>query len=67
LDVGKRLEIPVYDLYAAMGGANSMKDWSQLGMTDKKQIHFSPKGYRILGESMAHAIQMHLPQSISSK
>ncbi len=67
LDVGKRLEIPVYDLYAAMGGANSMKDWSQLGMTDKKQIHFSPKGYRILGESMTHAIQMHMPNSISSK
>ncbi len=67
LDVGKRLEIPVYDLYSAMGGANSMKDWSQLGMTDKKQIHFSPKGYRILGESMSHAIQMHLPNNTTSK
>lgn len=61
IDVADRLEIPVYDLYAAMGGANSMKNWSQLGMTDKRQIHFSPKGYKILGESMAKAIKVHIP------
>lgn len=61
IDVANRLEIPVYDLYAAMGGANSMKNWSQLGMTDKRQIHFSPKGYKILGESMAKAIQVQIP------
>ncbi len=64
IDVANRLEIPVYDLYAAMGGANSMKNWSQLGMTDKRQIHFSPKGYKILGESMAKAFQVHIPFAV---
>lgn len=64
LDVAQRLQIPVYDLYSAMGGANSMKNWSQLGMTDKRQIHFSPKGYKILGESMSKAIQPQIPYPI---
>jgi lysophospholipase L1-like esterase len=30
-------------------------------MTDKKRIHFSPKGYQILGEGMRNAIDNHLP------
>lgn len=61
LDVGQRLDIPVYDLYNYMGGDDSMKNWAQLGMTDKKRVHFSPKGYRILGEGMRNAMDNHLP------
>lgn len=61
-EIGFLLNIPVYDLYAYMGGEDSMKNWAQLGMTDKKRIHFSPKGYRILGEGMRNAIDNHLPQ-----
>jgi len=62
MDVGARLDIPVYDLYTYMGGEDSMKNWAQLGMTDKKRVHFSPKGYRILGEGLRNAIDNHLPQ-----
>ena len=62
MDIGQRLNIPIYDLYTFMGGEDSMKNWAQLGMTDKKRIHFSPKGYRILGEGMRNAIDNHLPQ-----
>ncbi len=62
MDIASRLEIPIYDLYNYMGGDDSMKNWAQLGMTDKKRIHFSAKGYRILGEGMRNAIDNHLPQ-----
>lgn len=62
MDIGFRLDIPIYDLYSFMGGEDSMKNWAQLGMTDKKRIHFSPKGYRILGEGMRNAMDNHLPQ-----
>ncbi len=62
MDIGLRLDIPIYDLYSYMGGEDSMKNWAQLGMTDKKRIHFSPKGYRILGEGMRNAMDNHLPQ-----
>jgi lysophospholipase L1-like esterase len=61
MDIGLRLDIPIYDLYTYMGGEDSMKNWAQLGMTDKKRIHFSPKGYQILGEGMRNAIDNHLP------
>jgi hypothetical protein len=39
-----------------MGGENSMKIWAQRGLTDKKQIHFSPSGYKEIGEYFSESI-----------
>jgi lysophospholipase L1-like esterase len=56
LDVAEWNQLAVFDLYEVMGGELSMKQWAERGLTDKKQIHFSPSGYRELGESFAEAI-----------
>ena len=50
----------VYDLYACMGGAGSMQEWSKLGLTDSQHIHLSMKGYTLAGESMSKAFAHHL-------
>jgi lysophospholipase L1-like esterase len=45
-----------FDWYESMGGENSMKIWAQRGLTDKKQIHFSPSGYKEIGEYFSESI-----------
>jgi hypothetical protein len=33
-----------WDLYAAMGGRNSMPSWVSQGLAGRDYIHFTPKG-----------------------
>jgi hypothetical protein len=33
-----------WDLYAAMGGKNSMPSWVSQGLAGKDYIHFTPRG-----------------------
>ncbi len=56
LEVAEWNQVAVFDWYEVMGGEQSMKQWAQRGLTDKKQIHFSPSGYRELGESFSEAL-----------
>jgi hypothetical protein len=56
LEVAELNHVAVFDWYEVMGGEQSMKQWAQRGLTDKKQIHFSPSGYRELGTSFSEAL-----------
>jgi lysophospholipase L1-like esterase len=42
-------QLPYWDWYQIMGGKTSMARWKSKKMTDKRYIHFSPKGYLIQG------------------
>jgi lysophospholipase L1-like esterase len=39
-----------WDLYAAMGGENSMPEWVKQGLAGKDYIHFSPRGSAIASQ-----------------
>lgn len=46
-----------WDLYAAMGGKGSMKNWVQTSYAAKDHIHFSKAGYELQGELLFKALQ----------
>ncbi len=46
-----------WDLYAAMGGANSMPAWVESGLAGKDYIHFSPKGASIASQLFYDAFE----------
>jgi lysophospholipase L1-like esterase len=45
-----------WDWYAIMGGPVAMAKWKSKGMTDKRYIHFSSKGYGIQGTLLYEAL-----------
>ena len=46
----------VWDLFSFMGGLTSMKKWEQEGLARKDKVHFTPQGYRLLGDLLYNAI-----------
>jgi lysophospholipase L1-like esterase len=46
-----------WDLYAAMGGENSMIQWVKSGWAGPDYIHFTPKGAEIMGDIMAKSFE----------
>ncbi len=46
----------VWDMFAIMGGLNSMKQWEAMGLAKKDKIHFTYKGYRFLGDLFFKAL-----------
>ena len=46
----------VWDLFAIMGGLESMEKWEQEGLAKKDKIHFTNKGYALLGDLFFNAL-----------
>ena len=40
----------VFDQFQIMGGLRSMREWSEAGLGKKDRIHFTEKGYNMLGD-----------------
>lgn len=49
-----------WDLYEAMGGANSMVAWVEKGLAQKDYTHFTSKGAEYIGEMLFHAIHSEI-------
>jgi lysophospholipase L1-like esterase len=47
-----------WDMYAVMGGKNSIKEWFRRDLASKDKVHFSPQGYMLQGSLFYHAL-MH--------
>lgn len=47
--------LPCWDWFMIMGGPNSMAKWKSKKMTDRRYIHFNPKGYTIQGTLLREA------------
>jgi lysophospholipase L1-like esterase len=47
--------VGVWDLFTIMGGYKSMTKWNKAGLAAKDRVHFTPKGYAILGNMMFDA------------
>ncbi len=44
-----------WSIYHAMGGENSMPQWSKRGLAGKDNIHFSQRGADLMGDKLAEA------------
>jgi lysophospholipase L1-like esterase len=48
--------VAVWDLFTLMGGYKSMPKWVKAGLAAKDRVHFSGKGYVLLGNLMYEAV-----------
>ncbi len=48
--------IAVWDLFSLMGGYKSMLTWQKAGLAGKDRVHFTNKGYVLLGDMMFEAL-----------
>jgi lysophospholipase L1-like esterase len=56
LELMQKHGIGVWDLYTIMGGFKAMVKWNKVGLASKDRVHFSPKGYVIVGTMMSNAL-----------
>lgn len=54
--LAKENESAVWDMFAIMGGLRSMQKWERAGLAAKDKIHFSAKGYTLLGDLFFNAL-----------
>ena len=52
----ERHDLAVWDLFSIMGGYKSMTRWYRAGLASKDKVHFSGKGYTLLGDMMFEAL-----------
>lgn len=45
-----------WDMYDVMGGYGSMAVWLEAGLAKSDEVHFTPDGYRLIGDLMFDAI-----------
>lgn len=55
-EVMRTNQVAVWDMYELMGGFKSIVKWGRAGLASKDRVHFSGKGYRILGNFMFEAV-----------
>ncbi len=48
--------VAVWDLFSVMGGYRSMAKWQKVGLASKDKVHFTSKGYVIVGNLMYDAV-----------
>lgn len=46
----------VFDQYHIMGGAKSMYQWMQKGLAQRDRVHFTRKGYQLMGMLFHNAL-----------
>jgi lysophospholipase L1-like esterase len=56
-DLMTRQHIAVWDLFTIMGGYRSMPKWVAAGLASKDKVHFTNKGYTLIGNMMFEAFQ----------
>jgi len=59
--------VAVWDLYSVMGGYKSMLKWVKSGLAAKDRVHFSPKGYTVVGNLMSTAVLNSYRYNIKNK
>lgn len=52
----EKQHVGVWDLFALMGGYKSMLKWQKAGLANKDRVHFTNKGYILLGNLMYEAL-----------
>jgi len=56
LRLGQKTGNAVWDQFTIMGGLNSMKVWQDNALAQRDHIHFTRKGYEMLGDLLTNAL-----------
>jgi len=56
----------VWDKFEIMGGLRSKTKWQHAGLSQKDKIHFTPKGYMLLGDMLFNALVEYYENKKSS-
>lgn len=54
--LAKANDAAIWDLFSIMGGLRSMQKWEKAGLAATDKIHFSAKGYELLGNLFFNAL-----------
>jgi len=54
--LARQYKAAFWDLYDIMGGYGSMEKWQEAGLAQPDKVHFTPEGYRLLGDLLFNAI-----------
>ncbi len=54
--LAKKYHGGLWDLFGVMGGLGSIKNWEANGFAKKDKIHFTDKGYQLIGDLMFSAL-----------
>ncbi|MBL7930651.1 MAG: hypothetical protein JNL60_02050 [Bacteroidia bacterium] len=52
----EKYNVAVWDLFSLMGGYRSMPKWLKAGLASKDKVHFTNRGYALLGNLMYEAV-----------
>ena len=55
----------VWDKFEIMGGLRSIAKWQHAGLAQKDKIHFTPKGYMLLGDMLFNALVEYYENFVS--
>lgn len=67
LKLAKEYNVAVFDFFNVMGGLGSMATWASNGLGASDKIHFSSKGYKLMGDLMFNAILHSYEYHIEAK
>lgn len=62
-EVAAKNGLDFFDLRASMGGAGSIQDWQSKGLAGGDKLHFTTKGYEVIGQSIAGHITNELTKN----
>lgn len=54
--LAERHKAGVWDLFEIMGGLSSMAKWEKAGLAKKDKVHFTTKGYELIGDLFYNAL-----------
>lgn len=67
LDYAFDNDLACWDLYAVMGGTNSVDQWYQAGLAGRDRLHFTKSGYELQGQLLFEAIMKGYATYLSAR
>ena len=65
-ELAKKHGAGVWDFFEIMGGFNSIKEWEKFGLAKKDKIHFTPNGYKLIGDLLFESLIIGYKKYIKS-